>query len=77
MEKFLNDTLKKESKLSKKTLEHKQLLLDKLTKFYEENPQMVPTQSTDTLQGNISIHRNDRYSAVQMIHQYTEQCTES
>lgn len=58
VEKFLNDTLKKESKLSKKTLEHKQLILDKLIKFYEENPQMKPVPSQDS----ISVIEGDEVS---------------
>ncbi|XP_052256273.1 src kinase-associated phosphoprotein 2-B-like isoform X1 [Dreissena polymorpha] len=46
VEKFLNETLKKE-KLGKKSQEHKQIILDKLTKLYEENPNWVPTQNSD------------------------------
>ncbi|XP_053394376.1 src kinase-associated phosphoprotein 2-like [Mercenaria mercenaria] len=49
VEKFLNETLKKDGKLSKKTLEHKQLILDKLSKLYEENPQIKPVPSTDSM----------------------------
>ncbi|XP_060554123.1 src kinase-associated phosphoprotein 2-like [Ruditapes philippinarum] len=49
VDKFLNDTLKKDAKLSKKTLEHKQLILDKLAKFYEENPQMKLVPSQDSI----------------------------
>jgi len=51
MDKFLNETLKKESKLNKKTLEHKQILLDKLSKLYEDNPQIAPGQGPDILLG--------------------------
>lgn len=50
LEKFLNETLKKEAKLSKKTLEHKQLILDKLSKFYEENPQLKTVASQESIQ---------------------------
>jgi hypothetical protein len=55
VDKFLNDTLKKDAKLSKKTLEHKQLILDKLAKFYEENPQMKLVPSQDSISGNENL----------------------
>ena len=37
VEKFFHDTIKNE-KLGKKSQEHKQLILDKLTKIFDENP---------------------------------------
>ena len=46
VEKFFHDTIKNE-KLGKKAQEHKQLILDKLSKIFEENPYLrVSVQDT-------------------------------
>ncbi|XP_052778254.1 src kinase-associated phosphoprotein 2-like [Mya arenaria] len=48
VEKFLNETLKKE-KLGKKSQEHRQQILERLTYLYEEHPQLAPTKGQDSL----------------------------
>ena len=46
VEKFFYDTIKNE-KLSKKAQEHKQLIVDRLTKIFEENPDLkIQAQET-------------------------------
>lgn len=46
VEKFFSETIKNE-KISKKAQEHKQLIVDKLTKLFEDNPYLrVSTQET-------------------------------
>ncbi|KAL4236997.1 Src kinase-associated phosphoprotein 2 [Mactra antiquata] len=48
VEKFLSETLKKENKLNKKTVEQKQQLIEKLQNFFDENPDYKPLQNLDT-----------------------------
>ncbi|WAR23340.1 SKAP2-like protein [Mya arenaria] len=54
VEKFLNETLKKE-KLGKKSQEHRQQILERLTYLYEEHPQLAPTKGQDSLSAGVSL----------------------
>ena len=53
VDKFFQETVKAE-KLSKKAQEHRQLILDKLTKLFEENPYLRVTP-VDTSKGACEI----------------------